>query len=53
MNKNKNIENLKSDISSVKWGHLVQTGSGFSKFLTTLKLLKTTKVTISQKNTIF
>ena len=50
MNKNKNIENLKS---SVKWGHLVQTGSGFSKFLTTLKLLKTTKVTISQKNTIF
>ena len=39
--------------SSVKWGHLAQTGSGFSKFLTTLKLLKTTKTTISQKTPFF
>ena len=27
-------------VSSVKWGHLAQTGSGFFKFLTTLKLHK-------------
>ena len=31
----------------------VQTGSGFFKFLTTLKLLKTTKITISQKAPFF
>ena len=29
------------------------TGSGFFKFLTTLKLLKTTKITISQKTPFF
>ena len=40
-------------ISTVKWGHLAQTGSGFFKFLTTLKLLKTTKITISQKAPYF
>ena len=31
----------------------VSTGSGFFKFLTTLKLLKNTKITISQKIPFF
>ena len=39
--------------SSVKWGLLMHSRSGFFKFLTTLKLLKTTKITISQKTPFF
>ena len=39
--------------SSVKWGLLTRPRSGFFKFLTTLKLLKTTKITVSQKTPFF
>ena len=44
---NLNMEN----IEDIDYRHDIwrATGSGFFKFLTTLKLLKTTKITISQK----
>ena len=47
------ISMLIDTVSSVKWEHLMQTGSGFYKVLTTLRLLKTTKITISQKTPFF
>ena len=34
-NENDVVLRISSNMSSVKWGHLAQTGSGFFKFLTT------------------
>ena len=40
-------------ISSVKWGLLTRNEVGLSQIFDTLKLLKTTKITISQKTPFF
>ena len=41
------------ETSSVKWGLLARNGVGLFQVLTTLKLLKTTKITSSQKTPFF
>ena len=47
------LDRVYNQKSSVKWGLLKRSRLGFFKFLTTLKLLKTTKITISEKTPFF